>query len=171
VTRCFRTAALNKTAVSTQLDHPFFLVCCLHHSEACISVSTIPPVKHYTVHVMYVWSVRNPSRFAKAHPTQEKLHEMRCLLFGKFSPQAPVPCKRAPTIKPSSGTKASTTPCNIHSCHTKEVYLCAPSPPSGTFTCRPLSVRPPLLLDQYGIVGYCKQDQHRCATDDESPYP
>lgn len=98
--------------------------------------------------------------FAKALPTyppQRKLHEMRCPAslareLRSFA-NKPQPSSHHLAQKPQQrrATSIAVIP--------KKVYLCAPSPPSGTFTCRQLSVRPPLLLDEYGIVAYmyCKQ--------------
>jgi hypothetical protein len=168
---------LSHSIEQDRLVHPagpsLFLVCRLHHPEAaCTSMSTILPSKalYCTCNVRVV--SRKPFQ-GSLKPTRPKESCMRCAVScsATLARKLRSLANELPAIKPSSGTKASTTPCNLHSCHTKEVYLCAPSPPSGTFTCRRLSVRPPLLLDKYGIVAYCKQDQHRCATDDESPYP
>ena len=134
VTRCFGTAFTQQDRRVRPAWRYLFL---------CSPMSTIPLVKYCNVH-----DVVSQKPFAKAHrtnPTQRKLHEMRCP--ATLARKLRVPCKRerAPAIKPSSRTKASTTPCNLHSCHTKEsvplyslvafwnIHMQAPNRPPTTY--------------------------------------
>jgi hypothetical protein len=156
VTRCFGTASIQQDRRVRSAWRYLFL---------CSPMSAIPLVKHCNVYDV-VSVVRDPSPKPTRHPTQEKLHEMRCPATATFSPQAPVPCKREP--QPSShhpAQKPQQRRATSIAVIPKKVHLCTPSSPSGTFTCRRLAVLPLLLLDEYSIVGCCKRDKHWRATD------
>jgi hypothetical protein len=136
VTRCFGTASIQQDRRVRSAWRYLFL---------CSPMSAIPLVKHCNVYDV-VSVVRDPSPKPTRHPTQEKLHEMRCPATATFSPQAPVPCKREP--QPSSHHPAQKPQqrraTSIHSCHTKEsaplyslvafwnIHLQAPSRPPTT---------------------------------------
>jgi hypothetical protein len=68
VTRCFGTASIQQDRRVRSAWRYLFL---------CSPMSTIPLVKHCNVHDV-VSVVRDPSPKPTRHPTQEKLHEMRC---------------------------------------------------------------------------------------------
>jgi hypothetical protein len=132
-------------------------------------MSTTPPVKYCNVH-----DVVSRKPFAKAHrtnPTQRKLHEMRCP--ATLARKLRVPCKREP--RPSShhpAQKPQQRRATSIAVIPKKAYLCTPSSPSGTFTCRRLTVLP--LHTALGRVCHrcvLQTGRHWCATEDESSYP
>lgn len=129
-----------------------------------------PPSKAlYCTCNVHVVSQRLFAKALSTYPTQRKLQEMRCpaTLARKLRSLA----NEHPAIKPPSGTKASTTPCNLHSCHTKEsVPLCS-LVAFWNIHLQAANRPPTTTLGQVWHRWALQTGQHCGATDDESSYP